>query len=97
MHRRKSRLRRGTVGALALLALVLCFGQAQAQQYPARPITFVVAFAPGGVADTLARLIAHEIEPRLGQSIVVENRPGAGGNIAADVVSRAAADGYTFW
>ena len=87
-------MRKYWLRALALLALVLC-GQAEAQQYPARPITFVVAFAPGGVADTLARLIAHELEPRLGQSIVVENRPGAGGNIAAGVVSRAAADGYT--
>lgn len=82
------------IGALALLTFVLC-GPAAAQQYPAQRITFVVAFAPGGIADTLARLIAHGIEGKLGQSVVVENRPGAGGNIAAGVVSRANPDGYT--
>ena len=85
---------RCTIGALALLSLILC-GPASAQQYPTGRITFVVAFAPGGIADTLARMIAHGIEGKLGQSVVVENRPGAGGNIAAGVVARAAPDGYT--
>jgi tripartite-type tricarboxylate transporter receptor subunit TctC len=82
------------IAALAVLTFGLC-GPASAQQYPAQRITFVVAFAPGGVADTLARLVAHAVEGRLGQSVVVENRPGAGGNIAAGVVSRANPDGYT--
>jgi tripartite-type tricarboxylate transporter receptor subunit TctC len=86
---------RCAVAASALLALVFSEGRARAQQYPAQRITFVVAFAPGGVADTLARLVAHGLESKLGQSVVVENRPGAGGNIAAGVVARAAADGYT--
>ncbi len=85
---------RCTIGALALLSLILC-GPASAQQYPTQRITFVVAFAPGGIADTLARLIAHGVEGKLGQSVVVENRPGAGGNIAAGVVARAQPDGYT--
>ena len=85
---------RCTIGALALLSLILC-GRADAQQYPNQRITFVVAFAPGGIADTLARLIAHGVEGKLGQSVVVENRPGAGGNIAAGVVARAQPDGYT--
>ena len=85
---------RCTIAALALLTFVLC-GPASAQQYPAQRITFVVGFAPGGIADTLARLIAHGVEGKLGQSVVVENRPGAGGNIAAGVVSRANPDGYT--
>jgi len=88
-------LYRCTIGALALFTLVLCNGRAQAQQYPRQRITFVVAFAPGGIADTLARLVAHGLESKLGQSVVVENRPGAGGNIAAGVVARAAPDGYT--
>jgi tripartite-type tricarboxylate transporter receptor subunit TctC len=89
------RFSRYTTAFVALLMFVACAGQANAQQYPSRRITFVVAFAPGGVADTLARLVAHGLEPRLGQSIVVENRPGAGGNLAAAVVAKAAADGYT--
>src|SRR5262245_5557474 len=80
---------------ISLLVFCLCVGQTQAQQYPTKRITFVVAFAPGGIADTLARLIAHGIETRLGQVIVVENRPGAGGNVAAGAVSGAPPDGYT--
>src|SRR5215831_17319089 len=80
---------------VALLVLFFYAGQAEAQQYPAKRITFVVAFAPGGIADTLARLIAHGLETRLGQTVVVENRPGAGGNVAAAAVSGAPPDGYT--
>lgn len=67
-----------------------------AETYPTRRITFVVAFAPGGVADTLARVVAHGLEAKLGQSVVVENHAGAGGNVGAGVVARAAPDGYTF-
>ena len=78
-----------------LLVFFFCVGQAEAQQYPAKRITFVVAFAPGGIADTLARLISHGLETRLGQTVVVENRPGAGGNIAAAAVSGVPPDGYT--
>ncbi len=87
--------KRYTTAFVALLLLVACAGQAGAQQYPSRRITFVVGFAPGGIADTLARLVAHGLEPKLGQSVVVENRPGAGGNLAAAVVAHAAPDGYT--
>ena len=86
---------RCALGALALLAFVLCGTQANAQAYPSNRITFLVAFAPGGIADTLARLVAHGLEGKLGQSVVVENRPGAGGNVAAGVVARAAPNGYT--
>ena len=78
-----------------LLVFFFCVAQAEAQQYPTKRITFVVAFAPGGIADTLARLIAHGLETRLGQTVVVENRPGAGGNLAAGAVSGAPPDGYT--
>jgi tripartite-type tricarboxylate transporter receptor subunit TctC len=81
-------------GAAAAIA-VLAAGHASADPYPENKITIVVAFAPGGVADTLARLIAQGLSDRLHQSVVVENRGGAGGNIAAADVARAAPDGYT--
>ena len=68
---------------------------AGAQPYPARDITFIVAFAPGGVADTVARFVAQGVGAKLGRNVIVENRGGAGGNIAAAAVARAAPDGYT--
>ncbi len=83
------------VAALALSMLVLAAGRAGAQTYPANKITLIVAFAPGGIADTLARLIGQGLSERLHQGVVVENRPGAGGNIAAALVARADPDGYT--
>jgi tripartite-type tricarboxylate transporter receptor subunit TctC len=80
--------------ATALLFLA-AQAQAQAQTYPASKITLIVGFAPGGLADTLARLIGQGLTERLHQTVVVENRGGAGGNIAAGLVARAAPDGYT--
>ena len=79
------------------LAALSAFGarEAGAQAYPERDITFVVAFAPGGVADTLARLVGKGLGEKLGRTVVVENRGGAGGNIAAAAVARATPDGYT--
>jgi len=69
---------------------------AGAQDWPKqKPITFVVAFGPGAVTDTLARLIGQKMSESLGQSVVVDNRPGAGGNIGVQRVQRAAPDGYT--
>ncbi|MGA7432449.1 MAG: tripartite tricarboxylate transporter substrate-binding protein [Xanthobacteraceae bacterium] len=81
--------------AIAVAILVLAFGPARAQ--PALPgkITLIVAFAPGGIADTLARMIGQGLGERLHQTVVVENRGGAGGNIAASFVARSAADGAT--
>jgi tripartite-type tricarboxylate transporter receptor subunit TctC len=81
--------------ALAVFIFQCSGNQGSAQQYPSRQITFVVAFAPGGVADTLARLIGKGVGEQLQQTVVVENRGGAGGNIAAEVVAHANPDGYT--
>jgi tripartite-type tricarboxylate transporter receptor subunit TctC len=79
-------------GAAALPA-VSCF--AWAQTYPTRPVRFMVGFPPGGPADILARLIGQRLSERLGQSFIVENRPGAQGQIATEAVIRAPADGHT--
>src|SRR5262245_28738111 len=79
-------------GAAALPA-VSCVAFAQA--YPSRPVRILVGFAAGGAFDITARLIGQWLSERLGQSFVIENRPGAGSNIATDAVIRAPADGYT--
>jgi tripartite-type tricarboxylate transporter receptor subunit TctC len=68
---------------------------ASAQAYPARPVRIIVGLPPGTPPDIMARLIAQWVSERLGQAFVVENRPGAGGNIATDAVVKAAPDGYT--
>ena len=79
-------------GMAALLALAL---PARAADYPSRPITLVVAFPPGGPSDVLARIVGKKMEQLLGQPFIIENRPGAGGNLAGETVARAAPDGYT--
>src|SRR5438132_8392063 len=79
-------------GALALPAVSRL---AWSQTYPARPVRIVVGFAAGGTQDVVARLIGQWLAERLGQQFIVENRLGAGGNIGAEAVVRAAADGYT--
>jgi tripartite-type tricarboxylate transporter receptor subunit TctC len=76
-------------------ALPLFWRAAMAEAYPARPARIVSGFPPGGISDTYARLIAQWLSQQLGQQFIVENRPGAGGNLAAEGVAKAAPDGYT--
>lgn len=82
------------IGA-GLLAGTAVHAPAQAQAYPARPISMVVPFPPGGGFDTIARPFAEKLGRALGQPVVVDNRPGSGGNMGTDAVARAPADGYT--
>lgn len=77
------------------LALALPLPHAAAQAYPEKPVRLVVPFPPGGAADVLARVVAGDLTQTLGQRFIVENRPGASGNIGMDFVARAPADGYT--
>jgi putative tricarboxylic transport membrane protein len=68
---------------------------ASAQTYPERPIAFIVPLAPGGIADVMSRMIAEHLQMKLGKPVIVDNRPGAGGNIGMDALAKAAPDGYT--
>ena len=77
-----------------LFALAFCCA-AGAQTYPIKPVRFIVSFPPGGSSDLIARAIAPHMSERLGQPVVVENRPGAGGMIGVDAVAKAPPDGYT--
>jgi tripartite-type tricarboxylate transporter receptor subunit TctC len=66
-----------------------------ASDWPTKPIRFVVPYPPGGPLDTIARVLAEQVKPTLGQAVIVENRPGAGGNIGADLIAKAQPDGYS--
>lgn len=88
-------MRNSTRRTAAALLLAMAAGAGFAQQYPAKPVRLVVGFAPGGSTDVVARLLARKLTEKLGQSLVVENRGGAAGNIASQLVARVPADGYT--
>jgi tripartite-type tricarboxylate transporter receptor subunit TctC len=81
--------------ALLAAAMLACIATAQTQEYPARTIRVIVPFSPGGAVDGPMRLIAQELGKRLGQAVIVENKPGAGATIGTDVVAKAPPDGYT--
>lgn len=78
-----------------LMAFAVYVGEAVAQTHPTRPVRLVVGFPPGGIVDITARTIGQSLAERLGRPVVIDNRPGAGGNIAADLVAKAAPDGHT--
>ena len=88
-------LRKLLIAGLGLLAMVWMPAIVAAADYPVRPVTIVVGFPPGGASDILARIVANKLASLLGQPFVVDNRPGAGGNVAGEVVAHAPPDGYT--
>src|SRR5215218_431979 len=95
----RSSVRRRFVGRLLAMVFIAIIagpiGAASAQDYPARPIRLLHGFAAGGAADTLSRILANGLSKRLGQPIVIEAKPGSGGNLAAAAIAKAEPDGYT--
>jgi tripartite-type tricarboxylate transporter receptor subunit TctC len=83
------------LACVVLPCIALAAAPAQAEEFPSRPVHVIVPFSPGGAVDGPMRLIAQDLGKRLGQSVIVENRPGAGATIGTDVVAKAPADGYT--
>jgi tripartite-type tricarboxylate transporter receptor subunit TctC len=88
---------RGSRRTVALLFALLAFGAgvSNAQEYPTRPVRVIVPFSPGGAVDGPMRVVGQELSKRLGQQVVVENKPGAGATIGTEIVAHAAPDGYT--
>jgi tripartite-type tricarboxylate transporter receptor subunit TctC len=94
---KQSLLRRHLIQAATITLCSLAgASMAQAQAWPAKPVKIVVGFAPGGTTDVMARVMAQSLSEALGQTVLVDNKPGASGNVAASEVIRAASDGYTF-
>ena len=81
--------------ALAAALLLTLAAPAAAQQYPTQPIHMIIPFGPGGGSDIVGRILAQALQEKLGQPVVVDNRPGAGGTIGNDVIARSPKDGYT--
>ena len=83
------------ITAYAIVALAPLFAPSLAQTYPIKPIRLVVPFPPAGATDILGRTLAQKLTEVLGQSVIVDNKPGAGGAIGSDIVAKSVADGYT--
>ena len=90
-------IRKLLVGVIVGSLCFYGFAFAQAQNYPSKPIRMIVGYAPGGGSDIMGRLIAPKITEALGQQIIVENRPGAAQNVAAEYVAKSPSDGYTLF
>ena len=90
-----SRCAWGVLRASAALLMAIAASSVAAQAFPSKPIRIVVPFAAGGTADVMGRLLSQKLGPLYGQQIVVDNRPGSGGHIGAEIAARAAPDGYT--
>src|SRR5690606_15912789 len=92
---------RGMRKLICLSVIFACTGAviqpalAQEAQYPNTPARIIVPFPPGGTADAMPRIVAEKLSPRWGQPVIIENKPGAGGNLGAEALSRAEPDGYT--
>ena len=85
------------VKALVIAAALFAAIPAYAQNYPSRPIRFIVPFPPGGSTDTYGRIVGRKLAENLGQSVVIDNRAGAGGSLGAELAAKAVPDGYTIW
>ena len=83
------------IAALSLAIVAALTGAAHAQNYPSKPIRFVLPFPPGGGTDTLARIVGQKLGESLGQTVVMDNRPGAGANIGAEMGAHSVPDGST--
>src|SRR5678815_4522652 len=85
------------VAKVVAASFVLVAGAALAQNWPTKPVRFLVGFAPGGSTDIVARLIAQEMGKNIGQQVIVDNRPGAGSAIAAELTAKSPPDGHTIF